>query len=114
MRGVLCKYNSKREEKIGHQTHVFCNKKKEWIPVYKCGKQHCAEHEFYASVLVAIPVGRCDECPYHTTKATPGAGFADDYYCKKTGKIITTYVEWDSEIPPVPDWCPYREKEVIK
>jgi hypothetical protein len=45
------------------------------------------------------------------TERTIGAGYAFDYLCKACGKRkIVGYVEWDSEIPPVPDWCPFRIK----
>lgn len=113
MRGILCKYNSNEEKKFGHQTHVFCKLKQTWVPIYKCGKQHCQSHKFQPVVSINIPVGRCDECPYHYTKPTSGAGCADDYICKIARRTITTYVEWDSELPAVPDWCPFRPKEEV-
>lgn len=108
MRGILCKYNQNIEKKIGHQAHIYCLKRKEWVPVYKCSKTHCNQHAFKPVVSVNIPVGRCDQCPYHYTKPTPNAGYAEDYFCKIANKAIGHYIEWDSEIPAVPDWCPFR------
>ena len=108
MKGVLCKYNKNEEKKIGHQTHIYCVKKEEWIPIYKCGKGSCKDHKFNIEIVVQVPVGRCDECPMHYTKATPYAGCATDYYCKITGIKTSSYVEYDDEINPVPESCPFR------
>ena len=63
-----------------------------------------------------VGIGRCDECPCVKKTRTPRAGFAFDYYCNACQtlsgpKKITTYVEYDDEIPPVPDWCPFKIKE---
>ena len=44
----------------------------------------------------------------HYTKATPYAGCATDYYCKITGIKTSNYVEYDDEINPVPESCPFR------
>lgn len=63
--------------------------------------------------MITIPVGRCDECPFHYTDYTRGAGCADDYFCKVAGdRKIAGYVEYASEIPPAPSWCPFYIKEV--
>lgn len=110
MRGVLCKYNSKKEQLIDHRTNVYCNKRKTWVPVYTCNKS-CQYHTLIPTVSVTVPVGRCDECPYHYTRPTDGAGYAEDYFCRKANKEIAHYIEWESEIPTVPEWCPFREKE---
>jgi hypothetical protein len=37
-----------------------------------------------------------------------GAGYAMDYTCTLEGKKIMGYIEWPSEIKPVPKWCPIR------
>lgn len=61
---------------------------------------------------VWIEVKRCDDCPFHNTTRTIGAGYALDYHCGATSdnKKIVGYVEWDSEIPKEPPkWCPFRE-----
>ena len=108
MRGVLCKYNSKREQKLGFQDYVFCDLKNKWVPIYQCRKGQCQEHEFNPVVSVAVPVGRCDECPYHYIHIN----FDDDSYKSKiTNKVNTSYLELDSEFPVVPEWCPFRSKE---
>lgn len=112
-KGVLCQYCIP----IENSNDIQCQKTGEIIPGYKCGVSVCENHKFKPEVVVTIDVGRCDECPFVTTERTPNAGFAFDYFCtacknKYTGKLkrITSYVEWDSEIPPVPDWCPFRKK----
>lgn len=58
------------------------------------------------------------DCPFVRVTATPSAGCADDYHCHHpksilknglTGRMITGYIEWSSELPPAgefPDWCP--------
>ena len=68
MRGVLCKYNQNEEKKIGHQSHIYCTKREEWVPVYKCKKGACKDHKFKTEVVVQVPVGRCDECPFHNIR----------------------------------------------
>ena len=40
-----------------------------------------------------------------------GAGYAEDFFCKKTrtNRVIAGYVEWTSEEPKdgqIPAWCP--------
>ncbi len=115
---MKCKYYEKRDISVGNDAfdhpdyQIFC-KKKGRIHGYECGTCELKEFE----TLALIPVGRCDQCPKHFTERTPRSGFAEDYFCKAVQtpagpKKITSYVEWDSEIPPVPDWCPYHIKEV--
>ena len=66
------------------------------------------------------------ECPFSVEKrhwTSDSWEHAFDYYCKLTPnkvkcgvhtykisdyKKIAGYVEWDSEMPNVPDWCPIR------
>lgn len=93
----------------------FCTLQNVEVPSYKCDRANCKMCEFAPAVNVIIPVGRCDTCPLHYTERTPRAGYALDYFCKASnGRKIVGYVEWDSEIPPVPDWCPFRAKEENK
>lgn len=67
------------------------------------------------TLLFTIPIGRCDDCPFYYTDYTRGAGCADDYFCKAArGRKIAGYVEYASEIPPVPSWCPFYIKEAKK
>jgi hypothetical protein len=62
-------------------------------------------------VVITVPVKKCDKCPFHKTERTAGAGYALDYFCGKIdNKEITGYVEWESEMPGVPEWCPFRKK----
>ncbi len=112
---MKCIHFEKRDVSVGndafdHPTYeCYCKKKKSKILEYKCSQ--CKERKFPVVANVVIPVGRCDECPLHYTKRTPNAGYALDYFCKACGdREITHYVEWDNEIPPVPDWCPFRKE----
>lgn len=105
---VVCEHRAEIEEQI------FCKKKKEFIKQpYECSKGECKDCHFPTLAIITIPVGRCDECPFHYTDYTRGAGCADDYFCKAAGgRKIVGYVEYPSEIPPVPTWCPFYIKEV--
>lgn len=106
--GVLCKYCQPYET----NNNIYCNFLKMNIEGYKCDKAHCQHHQFEHTVFVGI--GRCDDCPFVTISRTPRAGYAYDYYCTanpEEKKCIASYVEYDSEIPPVPQWCPFRAKE---
>lgn len=108
---VLCKYCLPNEE---DEYTVFCTKLNKENKRYKCNSRDCKFHKFETQALVLIEVGRCDECPFVELIRTMGAGHAYDYYCKankKFPKMIAYYVEYDSEIPPVPEWCPFKKKE---
>lgn len=102
------------QHRIEIDEQIFCTKRKEFITwPHKCSKPECPDCHFPTVAVISINIGRCDECPFHYTKRTPGAGCADDYYCKATnGKKIVGYVEWESEIPSVPTWCPFYIKGV--
>ena len=113
MKGILCKYNSKEEKIFRYQTYVFCNLKQDWVPAYQCNKHHCPSHAFEPVVSVNVPVGRCDECPYHYTKPNSEDWEFNDYFCKITRSPIAKCIEWDTEIPAVPEWCPFRSKEEV-
>lgn len=68
---------------------------------------------------IKYQIYKCQECPFSIVQATPGAGCAIDRFCncKKTNnkqmhmRKIGGYIEWDSEEPAVPDWCPIRVDE---
>lgn len=111
-RGVLCKHCVSYEG----SNKIYCKLKKCDIEGYKCDKGHCSDHSFEPAAMVVVGVGRCDECPCVKQTRTPRAGYAFDYYCNAvqtpSGPMrITTYVEYDFEIPPIPDWCPFKIKE---
>lgn len=64
-------------------------------------------------------ITNCINCPHGNTKTerTPGAGYALDHYCTKTGKIWANYIEWKSEMPPdgqFPKWCPLPDNGSAK
>lgn len=110
--GVLCRHC----QPYADTNNIYCQKKKETVPGYQCDKSHCKFHEFTPAAMVVIGVGRCDECPCVKETRTPRAGFAFDYYCNACQtpdgpRKITGYIEYDSEMPPVPDWCPFKIKE---
>lgn len=52
----------------------------------------------------------CIECPYCEDTRTIEAGYALDYWCIKMSprKKIMGYVEYQSDVKPIPDWCPFR------
>lgn len=102
---VECKYCQHTDEEFVH----FCTKHQTKVKSYQCCKSECPDCEFKPAAY--IPVGRCDECRLCRVERTPRAGYAYDYICTAMNKTITTYVEWDSEIPAIPHWCPFRVKE---
>lgn len=103
---VECKYYSPI-----NKITCFCQKQNKEVPRWKCDKK-CELHEFEPVAFVVVGVGRCDVCPLVKKTRTPRTGCAFDYYCKAVNdKKIVGYIEWDSEIPPIPDWCPFREEE---
>lgn len=59
-------------------------------------------------MLIGFEIEKCDKCPFVKTELTFGGGYAMDYICTKTNKKIVGYVEWDHEIPEVPEWCPCK------
>ena len=63
-----------------------------------------------ANIIVHIKT--CKECPYFeisNVSSTDGFDRGEDWKCKKTNKMISTFVEWHEENKvKVPDWCPIR------
>jgi hypothetical protein len=110
--GVKCKFCTG----IKDSDKIYCHPQHKQVERYKCDKNNCKLHRFEPVVEVTVAVGRCDECPFVEVERTINAGYAHDYYCKvaneggKRRKIVG-YVEWDSEIPPVPQWCPFRKEK---
>jgi hypothetical protein len=65
--------------------------------------------------LTKCRMGNGVTCPYSDTERTHGAGFALDYLCKLVPennehgfRKTSGYVEWESDVNPVPEWCPLR------
>lgn len=58
--------------------------------------------------LIVLNIENCSECPKNEAKRTPGAGYAEDYYCTAVSpkKKTSGYVEWARDVNPVPQWCP--------
>ena len=110
--GVLCKHCNPYEK--GNK--IYCDLRQCDVESYTCDKHNCPSFKLEPAVFVSIGVGRCDECPFERETRTPYAGCAYDYWCvakqySSDPRKIVGYVEYDSEIPPVPDWCPFRTKE---
>lgn len=63
---------------------------------------------------IHLSIKNCTECPYHKSKrhwTSDSWEHAYDYFCQiNFNKPIATYIEWPSEMPDVPDWCPLRVK----
>lgn len=62
---------------------------------------------------IGLEINKCRSCPLVEIERTPKAGYAFDYFCSATSpmKLIASYVEYPSEIPEVPDWCPILCKD---
>jgi len=57
---------------------------------------------------ITLEMKRCmgeKSCPNCVSSLTKGYGYATDYHYKLTGKLICGYVEWDSELVGITDWC---------
>lgn len=102
---TCCKY--RRDLSDGR---IYCGKNGNFLnQPYMCSNAECKDCEFPILANVVIKVGRCDECPFCKTKRTIGAGDALDFHCQaKGGRLIDGYVEYMSELNPVPDWCPFH------
>ena len=68
-------------------------------------------------LTIKLNISKCNEidkkvgisCPFLEISRTQGAGYAEDFFCKaNNSKKICGYVEWESDIPLVPDWCPFK------
>lgn len=68
---------------------------------------------------IIVEIKNCQDCPFvkETRHWTPDSwDHAFDYYCKKVEtingpKTIAEYIEFPSEMPDVPSWCPCRLPE---
>lgn len=84
--------------------------------------------------LIDPEAKNCRYCPFAKTERTQGAGYAEDYYCiakssplglfsaNKTSQSKSTsvsniriagYVEWDSDLPTPPEWCPLKVNDKV-
>ena len=62
-----------------------------------------------AKIRLEYDIEKCWDCLMCKSEPTITADsfeIATDYYCGVNGKKIMGYVEYDSEMPPVPNWCP--------
>jgi hypothetical protein len=60
---------------------------------------------------IVMEIKNCLECPKCEPRriyTSDSWEHAYDYYCKKNGEQIAHYIEWPSEMPPVPDNCPMK------
>lgn len=60
------------------------------------------------ATTIHMEIKDCSECPKHRTERTPRTGYAIDYFCKITGEMVASYIEWPDEMPDVPKDCPLR------
>ena len=64
-----------------------------------------------ATIQLTLDIKKCTKCHFVESHRTKGAGFALDYFCtEKDNREIAGYVEWDSDMPLVPEWCPHLVK----
>ncbi len=60
--------------------------------------------------IIRIDLKDCRTCPKCNKKLTKGYGYAMDYFCTlKDDRVTSGYVEWESDINPIPNWCPLKE-----
>ena len=63
---------------------------------------------------IAFEVKNCMDCPFVKSRPTyTSDSFEDayDYFCGHANeRKVAGYVEWPSEMPDVPDWCPHLVK----
>lgn len=60
---------------------------------------------------IYLEIDKCSQCPFHYTVPVDTGDSWDhmeDYMCSKGNKKIAGAVEWPSEIPVVPEWCPIK------
>lgn len=69
---------------------------------------------------IILDINDCRDCLKCIEERTEGAGWAFDYSCSLekdddgNPKQIMGYVEYTSDIEPVPDWCPRLLKKYIE
>lgn len=71
--------------------------------------------------ILELEIQTCDECPFVETKG----GNATTYICPEikldpksaqilgrgSGRVIASNVDYKSEMPPIPDWCPHLKRK---
>jgi hypothetical protein len=70
---------------------------------------HIYEWRNEGMTTIKLEVESCLQCPKVKKSVTVNAGCAYDYTCTVNNKLITGYVEYESEEPKeVPEWCPLK------
>ena len=67
-----------------------------------------------AKIKLEYDIKKCWDCPKCTNEPAQTVDsfeMALDYYCGVNNKKIAGYVEHDSEMPKVPNWCTLSSKE---
>ena len=67
-----------------------------------------------AKIRIEKEIEKCWDCPKCKNRPTETADsfeVATDYYCGVNNEKIMGYVEYDWEMPFVPNWCPLLVKE---
>lgn len=67
-----------------------------------------------AKIQLIYDIDNCSRCPLHKTQPLVTSDpweHASDYYCGSNGKKIAGYIEWESDMPNIPSWCPHLLKE---
>lgn len=64
-------------------------------------------------MLFLLEIENCSKCPKcKTERALTADSFEDanNYFCGENNHKIAEYVEWNDDLPEVPDWCPHLVK----
>ena len=67
-----------------------------------------------AKIQLIYDINNCSHCPLHRTQpliTSDSWEHASDYYCESNGKKIAGYIEWESDMPNIPNCCPHLLKE---
>lgn len=60
---------------------------------------------------ITFEIEKCNQCPFHKTTPYYSWEYAVNYICEKANRQIAGYIEWDDELPEVPNWCPIAVKD---
>jgi hypothetical protein len=75
---------------------------------------HFLGDNIMAKIQLIYDIDNCSRCPLHRTQpliTSDSWEHASDYYCGSNGKKIAGYIEWESDMPNIPNWCPHLLKE---